>query len=219
MKEKRNCKIVQDLLPNYIEHLTNEETNKYIEEHLTNCEDCKKIYENMKKELTSNNNPSANRKKANYFKKYNRKLRVFEISSIILLLIAVGIFVYYTFFWREAYLGAANALVDAVTTYPDTFYAEIEEIETEEPRGEFQGSKTLKVKGLEINEERFEKEFYINLVIDNIGDNLKIEHNGETIDVNQLKIGQKIAVYAYGIEDNVDNYLGLGNVKKIVLLD
>ena len=34
MKEKRNCKIVQDLLPNYIENLTNQETNSFIEEHL-----------------------------------------------------------------------------------------------------------------------------------------------------------------------------------------
>ena len=30
MKEKKNCKIVQDLLPNYIEKLTNEETNIFI---------------------------------------------------------------------------------------------------------------------------------------------------------------------------------------------
>lgn len=219
MKEKRNCKIVQDLLPNYIEHLTNEETNKYIEEHLSECTDCKKIFENMKKELASNNNPNTNRKKANYFKKYNRKLRVFEISSIILLLVAVGVFVYYTFFWRGAYLNAANALVGVITTYPDTFYATIEGIETEPPKGVYEGSKTLRVQGLELNEERFKKEFYVNIVIDNIGENLKIEHNGETIDVNQLKIGQKIAVYSYDAEDAQDNYLSLGNVKKIVLLD
>ena len=30
MDKKRDCKIVQDLLPSYIEKLTNEETNKYI---------------------------------------------------------------------------------------------------------------------------------------------------------------------------------------------
>ena len=46
----KNCKIVQDLLPNYIENLTSEETNTFIEEHLTECEDCKKIYETMKKD-------------------------------------------------------------------------------------------------------------------------------------------------------------------------
>ena len=39
MKEKRDCKIIQDLLPNYIEKLTNEETNNFIEEHLKECID------------------------------------------------------------------------------------------------------------------------------------------------------------------------------------
>ena len=42
MKEIKNCKIVQDLLPNYIEKLTNNETNKYIESHLNECSECKK---------------------------------------------------------------------------------------------------------------------------------------------------------------------------------
>ena len=43
MKEKTNCKIVQDLLPNYIENLTNEETNRFIEEHLKECPECHAI--------------------------------------------------------------------------------------------------------------------------------------------------------------------------------
>ena len=51
MKEKRNCKIVQDLLPTYIENLTSTETNKYVEEHLKQCEECTKIFNNMKKEI------------------------------------------------------------------------------------------------------------------------------------------------------------------------
>ena len=51
MKEKRDCKIVQDLLPNYIENLTNEETNRFIEEHLKECPECQKVLENMQKEI------------------------------------------------------------------------------------------------------------------------------------------------------------------------
>ena len=31
---KKECKIVQDLLPNYLEKVTNEETNKFIKEHI-----------------------------------------------------------------------------------------------------------------------------------------------------------------------------------------
>ena len=47
MKEIRNCKIVQDLLPNYIDGLTNEETNVFIENHLKECSECKKTFENI----------------------------------------------------------------------------------------------------------------------------------------------------------------------------
>ena len=43
------CKIVQDLLPTYIESLTSEETTNFIEEHLNSCNECKKIYDNWKK--------------------------------------------------------------------------------------------------------------------------------------------------------------------------
>ena len=36
----KDCKIVQDLLPNYVENLTTKETNQFIENHLENCKDC-----------------------------------------------------------------------------------------------------------------------------------------------------------------------------------
>ena len=48
---KKDCKIVQDLLPNYIENLTKEETSKYIEEHIKECEECKELLDKMRTEL------------------------------------------------------------------------------------------------------------------------------------------------------------------------
>ena len=75
---KKDCNIVQDLLPNYIERLTNEETNKFIEEHLKTCEDCKKIYDDMKESLNKNNK-NKEKKKVNFLKKYKNKLRILEI--------------------------------------------------------------------------------------------------------------------------------------------
>ena len=50
MKEK-NCKVIQDLLPNYIEKLTKEETNSFIEEHLKECEECNSILEKLQKDM------------------------------------------------------------------------------------------------------------------------------------------------------------------------
>ena len=48
MENEKICKIVQDLLPNYIENLTSKETNIFIEGHLNTCSNCKNILENMK---------------------------------------------------------------------------------------------------------------------------------------------------------------------------
>ena len=45
---KKDCKIIQDLLPNYVEVLTNDETNHFIEGHLKECKNCNETYLNMK---------------------------------------------------------------------------------------------------------------------------------------------------------------------------
>lgn len=39
MEKKIECGIVYDLLPNYIEHLTNEHSNAFVENHLTTCDE------------------------------------------------------------------------------------------------------------------------------------------------------------------------------------
>lgn len=92
MNKKIDCKIVQDLLPNYIEKLTNDETKQYIEEHLNECEECKKIFENMKKELKLNSSKRDNRE-VKYIKKFNRKFKLLRnilIIIVVLFVIIVG---------------------------------------------------------------------------------------------------------------------------------
>ena len=82
----KNCKIVQDLLPNYIENLTSEETNTFIEEHLTECDNCKKIYESMKKDYKIENEKRDGRE-VEYIKKYNKKMKVWKKFLLIALVI------------------------------------------------------------------------------------------------------------------------------------
>jgi hypothetical protein len=41
------CSIVKDLLSNYIDGLTSEETNTEIKKHLDNCDNCRTVYEEM----------------------------------------------------------------------------------------------------------------------------------------------------------------------------
>lgn len=113
MKEKRDCQIVQDLLPNYIESLTNVETNLYIEEHLNECNECKSILENMQKDLKVNNLKRDTRE-IKYIKMYNEKMRILKFIIIIILAIALTIMTYYYFYMRNAYLVAANEMVREV---------------------------------------------------------------------------------------------------------
>ena len=98
MKEKRECKLVQDLLPNYIEKVTNEETNQYIEEHLKNCTDCEKIYTSMTGEIKAKTLDTD--KTVDYMKKVNQKMKIAKIALgsivIIMLLIMLG-------FWANTF--------------------------------------------------------------------------------------------------------------------
>ncbi len=43
MESKRTCAIVQDLLPAYIDKLTKPETTAFVDQHLTDCEQCRKV--------------------------------------------------------------------------------------------------------------------------------------------------------------------------------
>ncbi len=85
MKESKECKIIQDLLPNYIEKLTTKETNSYIEEHLKICNNCKNTYEKMKNEIQLENK-KTDKREINFFKKYKNKLRVLRTIILIIIL-------------------------------------------------------------------------------------------------------------------------------------
>lgn len=94
MNEKRTCKIVQDLLPNYIEKLTNEETNKFIEEHLQECTECQNVLANMKKDLNLEEEKQDQRE-IDYLKKFNKEKKKMKIwkKIVIGILIIVTIFI------------------------------------------------------------------------------------------------------------------------------
>ena len=48
-----HCKIVEDLLPLYLDHLTSEETSEYIRKHMENCSMCMQNYKRMYAEYHS----------------------------------------------------------------------------------------------------------------------------------------------------------------------
>lgn len=84
----KDCKIIRDLLPSYIDGLTDEVTNQFIEEHLNNCEQCKKILEDMQK-IIGGDVTLKDSKEVKYIKKFNKKMKILKIILLAILLMFV----------------------------------------------------------------------------------------------------------------------------------
>ena len=81
---KNECKIVQDLLPSYIENINSAETNEFIEEHFSNCEECRKNYQLMNENLEIES--KVTKEEVKYMKKFNSR---FKILLTVLMIIAI----------------------------------------------------------------------------------------------------------------------------------
>ena len=44
---KLNCKVIEDLLPLYLDEVCSEESRQLVEEHLSECEECRKLVETI----------------------------------------------------------------------------------------------------------------------------------------------------------------------------
>ncbi|PAQ13714.1 hypothetical protein CD798_13660 [Bacillaceae bacterium SAOS 7] len=99
-----NHSVFKDLAPSYIENLTSEETNREIERHLAQCEECRKYLHDMQEDLLveRKNERKKEERNINFFKKVQSRQRkkmaniIISLLSVLLLLI----FSYYFLFIR-----------------------------------------------------------------------------------------------------------------------
>lgn len=78
MKNKIPCCLIHDLMPLFLEGLTENETKILIEEHLNECESCKNLYESMKEpQMEENEN-----KQVDYLKKVKKRSKKKLILSV-----------------------------------------------------------------------------------------------------------------------------------------
>lgn len=90
---KIECDIVKDLLPLYVEQISSEASNRVVEEHLAECEQCKTIYREMKSpdlHIQYDREPAESFHK--YVKKEKRKLelKVAIITAAAVLLVVIA---------------------------------------------------------------------------------------------------------------------------------
>ena len=48
---KISCNVIQDIMPLYVDEIVSEDTKKLVEEHLKECEDCRKEMEKMRAKI------------------------------------------------------------------------------------------------------------------------------------------------------------------------
>lgn len=101
MNNTNICKIVQDLLPNYIEQLTTSETNLFIEDHLKDCPECKSLYNTMIDGETIHK--THNQVSIKFMKKYRNILYSTLVSCIIFIAISTIPMTIATIFYKNSY--------------------------------------------------------------------------------------------------------------------
>lgn len=89
-----SCKIIEDLLPLYIDGVCSEESKEVVEEHLSECSRCEEMFKQMKSTCLPKQDVDVNLNEAealrNLSKKWNRKLLGAMIKGVISTLLLVG---------------------------------------------------------------------------------------------------------------------------------
>lgn len=121
---KLTCGIVRDLLPLYLDGVSGEETTAAVEEHLDECEECRKYRDTMKtEEFMSNGNTANEQKAADGLKKVRKKLRIRHILTIgatmLAVLAAVGLFM--LVFYRGFLADSSDVSVEIERQEEDPF--------------------------------------------------------------------------------------------------
>ena len=120
MKSEMECSIVEDLLPSFVEELTREETNEFMEEHLKDCASCRKKAESLSYEME--HVEKAPERELKFLKKVKKtKLLGAVLSALFALFIAFGIYSY-----EFRYTLDHGDLSRAVTEYVSPFEKEFE---------------------------------------------------------------------------------------------
>ena len=110
---KNECSYVRDVLPLYLENMVSEETAKFVKEHLENCPECAKEFEDMKagKKVEKINNDTQNHLEAEVLKSMKAirrrfQKKAFRVGAIIAaIIINIGVLIHIFPVYRIMHIG------------------------------------------------------------------------------------------------------------------
>ena len=115
MNIKLPCEIVQDLLPAYLDNLTNEITNNAIHEHLKTCNDCEMIMKHMQEPYPEISEKPC-KEEIDNFKKARKKTRLSSLIAVISVLVMLIMGVLHIFYTKGSSFLAESVECDVIVS-------------------------------------------------------------------------------------------------------
>ena len=78
------CDIVKDLMPLYVDNVLSDASRKYVDEHISDCEDCKKKLESMSSTKELPINPDIRQKEAEGIKNAKKSILKRIIAAVLI---------------------------------------------------------------------------------------------------------------------------------------
>ena len=89
MKSNVSCAIIKDLMPTYLDELTSEETNRIIEEHIEECEECANLLKNMREPEIDEDEMNNEKIEIDFLKKNKKQSKLIFGSAVIIAVISI----------------------------------------------------------------------------------------------------------------------------------
>lgn len=87
----RSCSITTDLVPLYIDDVVSDGTKAFVEEHLSQCENCREEYEKLSQNTVIADNASVRLAEAQPLRTYKKRIqraKMLLVSAVLILLVA-----------------------------------------------------------------------------------------------------------------------------------
>ena len=120
MNEKYNCDVIRDLLPGYIDNILSDTGSELVKNHLEECEECHKIYTEMKEDIGKDDLSAHDTIAVDALKKIRRRMNRLKITIGIL---AGILFIFLLFAALKIYV-IGKPLETGYMSISDTIYDE-----------------------------------------------------------------------------------------------
>lgn len=93
MNKNDECDIIKDLAVPYVENLLNNKSKIFVEEHLKNCDNCKKYYRDISSNILNETQNEKRKEKCelDFLKKIRKNMNTLKIILILILIIIITI--------------------------------------------------------------------------------------------------------------------------------